>query len=61
MNRTKCIGTRVTPAEYERIEAMAKQTGRTISQVLRMLVLQGVAAPEPDIRLQRTDRGRPAP
>ena len=59
MERTKCVGARVTPAEYARIEALAKATRRSISQVVRELLRRAEGAPEPDIRLRDNER-RPA-
>ena len=59
MERTKCVGARVTPAEYARIEALARATRRSISQVVRELLRRAEVAPEPDIRLRDNER-RPA-
>ena len=59
MERTKCIGARVTPAEYARIEALARATRRSISQVVRELLRRAEVIPGADIRLRDNER-RPA-
>ncbi len=59
MEHKRSIGAKVTQEEYDRVEALAKRTGRTISQVLRELIRRAESAPEPDIRLR--DAGRAAP
>jgi len=51
MERKRSIGARVTQDEYNRLVAMAKRTGRTVSQVLRELLRRAEVA-EPDIRLR---------
>ena len=56
MERTKCIGARVTPAEYARIEALARATRRSISQVVRELLRRAEVIPGADIRLRDNER-----
>ena len=56
MERTKCVGARVTPAEYARIEALARATRRSISQVIRELLRRAEVIPGADIRLRDNER-----
>jgi len=58
MERTKCVGARVTPAEYARIEALARATRRTISQVVRELLRRAEVIPGADIRLSSPSERR---
>ena len=60
MERTKCVGARVTPAEYARIVALARATRRSVSQVVRELLRRAEVASEPDIRLRDPHERRPA-
>jgi len=45
------VGCKVSPREKEKLELLAQQTHRHISQVLRLLISQAELADEPDIRL----------
>jgi hypothetical protein len=45
------IGCKVSPQEKQKLELLAQQTHRHISQVIRLLISQAELADEPDIRL----------
>ena len=43
------VGFRVTPAERARLDAMAEATGRTVSNLLRVLVQSARLTGHPDV------------
>jgi len=45
------IAFRATPTDRRKLQALAEQTNRKMSDVLRLLVRQAVVADQPDIRL----------
>lgn len=53
INYTEYIAFKATPAERQKLEMLAQQTGRRISQVLRLLIAQAEMSGEPDIKLRQ--------
>ena len=47
----KLFAVRLTEEQQKRLESIASQTGRTRSQVIRLLI-ERVSAGEPDLRLE---------
>jgi len=43
--RTKSLGTKVSDGEYARLEALASARGQTISELIRAVLLEEIAAP----------------
>ncbi len=43
--RTKSLGTKVSDAEYARLEALASARGQTLSELIRSVLLEEIAAP----------------
>jgi hypothetical protein len=46
--RTKSLGTKVSDAEYAQLEALASARGQTISEFIRSVLLEEIAAPDRD-------------
>ena len=46
--RTKSLGTKVSDAEYARLEALASARRQTISEFIRSVLLEQIAAPNVD-------------
>lgn len=46
--RTKSLGTKVSDAEYARLEALASARSQTISEFIRSVLLEEIAAPDRD-------------
>jgi hypothetical protein len=42
--RTKSLGTKVSEGEYARLEALASTRGQTISELIRSVLLEEIAA-----------------
>jgi hypothetical protein len=51
------IAFRASPEEHEKVDALAKATGRNYSQVLRRLVEQATLSGHSDLVLAGTDEG----
>jgi hypothetical protein len=45
-HRTKSLGTKVSDGEYARLEALASTRGQTISELVRSVLLEEIAAPD---------------
>ena len=43
--RSKSLGTKLTETEYARLEALASVRGQTISELIRSVLLEEIAAP----------------
>ena len=43
--RTKSLGTKVSDGEYARLEALASARGQSISELIRSVLLEEIAAP----------------
>ncbi len=43
--RTKSLGTKVSEGEYARLEALASTRGQSISELIRSVLLEEIAAP----------------
>lgn len=58
MERMLLIGFRAKPEEVARLDALAKASRRTRSDVMRVLLDQAVLRPDPDIALRDPGNGK---
>jgi hypothetical protein len=58
-SRTRFVGLRISPEEFQKLQTLAWQSERTMSQVLRLLLQQAEVSHLDDMHLNSGLRGRP--